>query len=234
VNTAILVVRDLRKHFAEGGRRIEVLGGLDLEVSAGETVAIIGESGVGKSTLLHILGGLEHPTGGQVLYQGGDLFQLAGEDLARFRNSEVGFVFQFHYLLPDFSALENVMMPALIRRQDWRVAEERAALLLGEVGLESRKDHRPGTLSGGEQQRVAVARAMIQNPKLILADEPTGNLDPRTAVETQRLFLEMCEHHQSTLIAATHNVRFAQMMDRCYELRNGKLITIKSHEISTG
>jgi lipoprotein-releasing system ATP-binding protein len=234
VNTPFLVVRGLSKQFVEGGRRIEVLRGLDLEVFTGERVAVIGESGVGKSTLLHILGGLERPTGGQVLHQGRDIFRLEGEDLARFRNREVGFVFQFHYLLPDFSALENVMMPALINREDWKTAEERAAILLGEVGLESRKDHRPGTMSGGEQQRVAVARAMIQNPKIILADEPTGNLDPRTATEIQSLFLRVCHAHETTLITATHNLKFAQMMDRCFELTQGNLIEFKSFDISVG
>jgi lipoprotein-releasing system ATP-binding protein len=227
VSPPLLIARNVCKRFVEGEREIEVLRQLDLQVDAGERIAIIGASGVGKSTLLHILGVLERPTDGQVLYEGRDLLGLSGQELARFRNEQIGFVFQFHYLLAEFTALENVMMPALIRHENYRRAEERAALLLKEVGLESRSGHRPGKLSGGEQQRVAVARAIIQQPRLMLADEPTGNLDPGTAMEIQGLLLELCANHQSTLITVTHNLKFAQTMDRCLELRDGKLAPVE-------
>ena len=223
MSAPLLIARGVCKRFLEGDKEIEVLRGLDLQVSEGETVAIIGESGVGKSTLLHILGTLEQPSEGVIEYRGTDLSSLAEEDLARFRNEQIGFVFQFRHLLPDFTALENVMMPALIHGETWDQARDRALFLLNEVGLGSRLTHRPGKLSGGEQQRVAVARAMVQKPRLLLADEPTGNLDPSTAAEVQSLILELCATHAVTLIGVTHNLKFARMMKRCQELRDGKL-----------
>ncbi|MBI2538277.1 MAG: ABC transporter ATP-binding protein, partial [Deltaproteobacteria bacterium] len=174
----LLEVRALHKSFVETGEEIRVLQGLDLELEEGEKIAIVGESGVGKSTLLHLLGTLDRPSSGQVIYRDRDLASLDEETLSGLRNREIGFVFQFHYLMPDFSALENVMLPALVQGWEWERARKEAERLLDVVGLSERMSHRPGKLSGGEQQRVAVARSVIVGPRLILADEPTGDLDP--------------------------------------------------------
>src|SRR5215467_6030837 len=176
--TPLVQARGLEKRYVDGPAVVEVLRGLDLDVAAGERVAIVGESGVGKSTLLHLLGCLDAPSGGQILLDGIDVFSRSEAEIAALRNREVGFVFQFHHLLGDFTALENVMLPALIGRVTMRAARTRAIELLERVGLAERLHHRPGQLSGGEQQRVAVARALAQRPRLLLADEPTGNLDP--------------------------------------------------------
>jgi lipoprotein-releasing system ATP-binding protein len=219
----LLSVRNLHKSFVEGGEEIKVLRGLDLELKAGERLAVIGESGVGKSTLLHVLGTLDRPTAGQILYQGKEIPLDDEVALARFRNREIGFVFQFHYLLPDFTALENVMFPALIQGINAQVGKNAAEQLLEKVGLKDRMHHRPGKLSGGEQQRVAVARAVILEPKLILADEPTGSLDLRIGEEVQDLLFQLNREKGIALIVATHNREFAEKIGRRMELHAGRL-----------
>ncbi len=218
-----LVAQALCKSFFEGGKEINVLRGLDMELGEGEKLAIVGESGVGKSTLLHILGTLERPTSGQVVYRGKDLSTASEEDLYRFRNREIGFIFQFHYLLPDFTALENVMVPALIQGWRWEKAREEALKLLDSVGLKDRVHHRPGKLSGGEQQRVAVVRSVILGPQLLLADEPTGDLDPKTGEEVQDLLFRLNEERKVALVVATHNRGFASKIGHEVELREGRL-----------
>lgn len=220
---SLLRVEDLHKSFVEGGEEIHVLRGLDLELGMGERVAIVGESGVGKSTLLHILGTLDRPSRGKVIFQDQELSGLNDEALSELRNREIGFVFQFHYLLPDFDAVENVMLPALIQGWEWERARARALKLLDAVGLKDRVSHRPGKLSGGEQQRVAVARSVILEPRLILADEPTGDLDPHTAEEVQELLFRLNEERGVALVVATHNRRFAAKMGTQMELRDGRL-----------
>jgi len=221
--TLMLQAENLSKSFLEGGKEISVLRGLDLELKEGERLAIVGESGVGKSTLLHILGTLDRPTGGKVVYRGKELLRLRPDELAKLRNEEIGFVFQFHYLLPDFNALENVMLPALIQRWPWDKARSQAMQLLEAVGLKDRAGHRPGKLSGGEQQRVAIARSIILEPPLLLADEPTGDLDPRTGGEVQDLMLRFNEERNVALVVATHNREFATRIGRQMELREGRL-----------
>ncbi len=205
------------------GRRIDVLVDLHLEVAAGEAVAIVGQSGAGKSTLLHLLGTLDRPTAGRVLFDGVDLFGLREREQATFRNRELGFIFQFHHLLPDFSALENVMMPAMIRGLNAAEAESRACTVLERVGLGARLTHKPGELSGGEQQRVAVARAVALSPRVILADEPTGNLDPVTGAEVQNLLMELNREQQITLIIVTHNEALSTAVHRTLRLHDGQL-----------
>jgi len=211
------------KKFVDAGREVWVLRGLELEVGAGEEIAIIGQSGVGKSTLLHLLGSLEPPTGGTVYFEEQDLFALDERHLADFRNARLGFIFQFHYLLADFSALENTMMPALIGRRPEREARASAAQVLEMVGLGDKMHRRPAELSGGEQQRVAVARAVVLMPQLVLADEPTGNLDPQTADEVHALFHRLNRELGITLIVATHNERLSRSMGRTLRLKAGKL-----------
>ncbi len=218
----LIAAVDLSKVYADGDR-VEVLDHLDLSVEAGEKVAIVGESGVGKSTLLHLLGALDYPTGGRVLFGGADIFALDEKHQAAFRNTEIGFVFQLHHLLPDFSALENVMMPALVARWAWDKAERQARRVLERVGLGHRLEHRPGELSGGEQQRVAVARAVVLSPRAILADEPTGNLDPVTGEGVHQLLIELNREHGITLVIVTHNERLAAQMDRSLHLVAGKV-----------
>jgi lipoprotein-releasing system ATP-binding protein len=205
------------------GRRIDVLVDLDLDVAAGEVVAIVGQSGVGKSTLLHVLGTLDHPTAGNVVFDGVDLFALNERAQATFRNREIGFIFQFHHLLPDFTALENVMMPALIRGASAAEAEPRARAVLERVGLGERLTHKPGELSGGEQQRVAVARAVALSPRVVLADEPTGNLDPTTAAEVHALLIDLNRDHQITMVLVTHNEALSTLAHRTLRLQDGKL-----------
>ena len=222
----LLQVRDLQKSFVEGGEEIHVLRGLHMELEEGERLAIVGESGVGKSTLLHILGTLDRPSSGQITYRGKDLSELDGDPLSNFRNREIGFVFQFHYLLPDFDALENVMLPALIQGWEWERAREGAVRLLERMGLKDRMSHRPGKLSGGEQQRVAVARSVILEPQLILADEPTGDLDPHTGEEIENLLFRLNEERGVALVVATHNRRFAARIGRQTELREGRLFPL--------
>ena len=220
-------IQGLHKSFVEGEKEIVVLRELDMTIGEGERLAIVGESGVGKSTLLHILGTLDRPNGGQLIYQGRDLSLLRDEELAHFRNQEIGFIFQFHYLLPDFSALENVMLPALIRGWSWEKSRESAMRLLEMVGLKDRADHPPGKLSGGEQQRVSVARSLILEPKLIMADEPTGDLDPHTGEEIEKLLFGLNEERGLALVVATHNWQFARRIGRQMELREGRLFPIQ-------
>ena len=219
----LLSVKELQKSFSEGGNEIHVLQGVNFDLAEGERLAVVGESGVGKSTLLHILGTLDRPTGGKVLFGGKQLPLDDEAALCEFRNRQIGFVFQFHYLLPDFSALENVMFPALIQGIEPAQAKREAVQLLDLVGLTDRLSHRPGKLSGGEQQRVAVARAVILKPKLVLADEPTGSLDLRIGEEVQDLLFRLNEEHGIGLIVATHNRQFAKKIGRCVELREGRL-----------
>ena len=222
----LLAVRDLHKSFVEGGNEIHVLRGVNLDVGEGERLAVVGESGVGKSTLLHILGTLDHFNSGEILFDGKQLPVKDEAALCRFRNRQIGFVFQFHYLLPDFSALENVMFPALVQGVPAAEARRQAEELLAIVGLKDRLSHRPGKLSGGEQQRVAVARAVILKPKLVLADEPTGSLDPRIGEGVQNLLFRLNEEHGIALIVATHNRQFAESIGRRAELREGLLFNI--------
>ncbi len=224
-NTAqpLIEVRGLDKTFYDAGREIRVLRGLDLSVQAGEEIAIVGESGTGKSTLLHIIGSLEDPTAGKVYFAGEDLFSLDQKSLAEFRNLKLGFVFQFHYLLADFTALENVMMPELISRMPDDQATRLATEMLQLVGLGDKLSRRPAELSGGEQQRVAVARAVVLKPKLLLADEPTGNLDPHTADEIHELFHRLNRELGITLVIATHNERLMRSVGRALRLQEGKL-----------
>jgi lipoprotein-releasing system ATP-binding protein len=221
---AVLVeARGIGKDFHDAGREIHVLRDLDLTVRAGEEIAIVGQSGVGKSTLLYVLGSMETPTAGKVLFEGQDLFALDPVTLAEFRNRKLGFVFQFHYLLADFDALENTMMPALIGRMPESEARKRAADVLELVGLGNKLHRRPAELSGGEQQRVAVARAVVLHPRLVLADEPTGNLDPHTADEVHELFHVLNRDLGITLVVATHNERLKNRMGRALRLQDGKL-----------
>ena len=211
------------KSFQDAGREVVVLSGLELEVAAGEEIAIVGQSGVGKSTLLHVLGSLEAPSAGKVYFEDQDLFALDDRRMAEFRNHQLGFVFQFHYLLGDFTALENVMMPALIARLPDQEARRRATEVLDLVGLGNKFHRRPAELSGGEQQRVAVARAVVMRPRLVLADEPTGNLDPHTADEVHELFHQLNRTLGLTLVVATHNERLSNSMGRTLRLREGRL-----------
>lgn len=208
----LLDVERLTKSFPTGEGEIEVLRDIDLRIGAGERLAVLGESGVGKSTLLHILGTLDHPTSGQVLFRGEDVFGKSAAELARFRNAQLGFVFQFHHLLPEFDALENVMMPGLIRGRPFPEMRRRAAAILAEVELSHRLRHPVGKLSGGERQRVAVARALVLDPPLLLADEPTGNLDPGTAETVENLLLEMNRTHGTALVIVTHSERLADKL----------------------
>jgi lipoprotein-releasing system ATP-binding protein len=219
----LLKVQGLVRRFRHGDRNIVVLRGCDFGMEAGELVAIVGKSGVGKSTLLHILGTLDRPDAGTVLFGGEDLFRLAEKDLAAFRNRHLGFVFQFHHLLPEFSALENVMIPAIIGGLSRREAAARATELLESVGLADRAAHRPAELSGGEQQRVALSRALVMRPRMILADEPTGNLDDATSEEVHGLFVSLNRQFGVAFLVATHNTRLAAMMQRVMRLEDGVL-----------
>ncbi len=219
----LLRVEGLRKTFVTGEGRVEVLRGVDLVVRPGERLAIVGQSGVGKSTLLYILGTLDHPTGGRVLFRGDDLFVKTPAELARFRSESLGFVFQFHHLLPEFDAVENVMMPGLVRGIGFADMRKRATAILEEVDLGHRLRHRVGKLSGGERQRVAVARALVLNPALVLADEPTGNLDPVTGERVEDLLLEMNRTRGTALVIVTHNPALASRLGRTATLVEGKL-----------
>jgi lipoprotein-releasing system ATP-binding protein len=216
-------IEGLAKTYLMADRRLEVLRGIDLEIAEGELVALTGPSGAGKSTFLHLLGTLDVPTRGRVLYEGEDVFERGEEGLASFRNETVGFVFQSHHLLPEFTALENAMMPALIRRVPRGDARRRGAEMLERVGLGDRMAHRPGELSGGEQQRVALARSLCLSPRLLLADEPTGNLDPQTAEGIHALLVELNRTLAITAVVVTHNERLASALPRRLRLVEGRL-----------
>jgi lipoprotein-releasing system ATP-binding protein len=224
-SAAAVAARDLYRTYIGGdGTPLHVLEGTELEVGAGESVAIIGESGSGKSTLLQLLGGLDRPTSGEVLLGGRPLRELEDDELSRVRNERIGFVFQFHHLLREFTALENVMMPVLIAGRPAREARERARELLVDVGLAARLEHKPGQLSGGEQQRVAVARALCSRPLVLLADEPSGNLDPSTTEHLHDLLFEVSAMHGSAMIVVTHDMGLAGRAGRVLELQAGKLV----------
>ena len=221
---AFLEAHGIQKSYRVGGTLLTVLRDLDLSVEAGEMVAIVGASGVGKSTLLHVLGGLDRANAGTVVIGDVDVSTLPDADLVAFRNKQIGFVFQFHHLLPEFSALENAEMPMRIARTPLSEAHARAEELLGRVGLAERLTHRPGMLSGGEQQRVAVARALVMRPAVLLADEPTGDLDEQTAASLHGLLREMHQGYRLTSIIATHNPRLAAACDRVLRLNEGRLV----------
>ncbi len=221
---ALVLIEDLKKSFQHMGRTLDVLRGIDLNIYAGEILCIVGPSGAGKSTLLHCIGTLDLPTSGRIRLAGEDLTKLGGARLASIRNRTLGFVFQFHHLLPEFDALENVMMPGLILGKSKKELAKRAGALLEEVGIEHRATHRPGELSGGEQQRVAIARALLLDPKLVLADEPTGNLDSATSDAVHELFFQINRDHGTTIVVVTHNPAFAQRMPRVVHMRDGKVV----------
>jgi lipoprotein-releasing system ATP-binding protein len=221
---ALLVAENVEKEYRGVGEPIRVLKGVNLTVHEGELVAIVGASGVGKSTLLHLLGALDRPTAGRVLFRDQDLFARSDAELTRFRRHEVGFVFQLYNLLAEFSALENAMLPALIQRRSAAEARERALDALREVGLTERLAHRPGELSGGEQQRVALARALVGRPAVIVADEPTGNLDPKTSEGVFELFGRLQAERGVTFVIATHNVELARRADRLVRLLDGRAV----------
>ncbi len=217
----IISVHGLLKSFRMGDSEVSVLKGIDLDIPHGEMLSIVGASGVGKSTLLHVIGALDKPTSGQVLYDDRDIFGMPDRELASFRNKNIGFVFQFHHLLPEFSALENVLIPSMIGGIDPKTARLRAEALLDEVGLSGRLIHRPGELSGGEQQRVAIARALMSEPKVMLADEPTGNLDTHTAQSVHELLKKLNREKGLTSIIVTHNEKLAGMADRTIRMVDG-------------
>jgi lipoprotein-releasing system ATP-binding protein len=223
VEAPLVEIRGLARRFETGGGTVEVLTGLDLDIAAGDRIAIVGQSGVGKSTFLHILGTLDHPTAGSVRFRGQDVFARPREELSELRGRFLGFVFQFHHLLPEFSAIENVMMPGLIQQIERQEMRERAEGMLRDVGLEHRIDHAVGKLSGGERQRVAVARALVLNPPLVLADEPTGNLDPATGDQVAELLFEMNRTRGTTLVVVTHSKRMADQLGRVLVLTGGRL-----------
>jgi len=220
----LLRVTSLTKSYQSGEKRLEVLRDLSLSVDKGEMVAVTGESGSGKSTFLHLLGGMEKPDSGEITFDGMDITLFSRDELARFRNRRIGFVFQFHHLLPEFTALENVAFPLLLRPVSRRNAESRAKRLLQEVGLEQRSHHKPGELSGGEQQRVAIARALVGEPELLLGDEPTGDLDLNTSNAVHELLLDIHERFGLTSVIVTHNPDLASLCNRKKTMTEGKLL----------
>jgi lipoprotein-releasing system ATP-binding protein len=220
---SLLEVSDLYKSFGTKAAKVEVLKGINLKVAAGETIALVGASGAGKSTLLHVMGTLDRPTSGRVLFGNDDVLQMGDKELARFRNRSIGFVFQFHHLLPEFSALENTMMPLLISGMKKDEAEKGAVGLLADVGLAHRMTHKPGELSGGEQQRVAIARALVMSPRLLLADEPTGNLDMKSSDEIHDILAGINREKGITLIIVTHNERLAARMGKTIRMVDGRI-----------
>lgn len=217
----LLSARYLTKHYQVGNTTLEVLNGLNLDLATGEIMAIVGESGAGKSTLLHILGLLDRPTSGHIMFGDRNLSSFSDDEMAQFRNREIGFVFQFHHLLPEFTALENVVMPALINGGKAQEATERARMLLDRVGLSHRLTHRPNELSGGELQRVSVARALINQPSLVLADEPSGNLDHKNSEMLHDLIWDLAREHNCTFVIVTHDLTLAANADRTFQLADG-------------
>jgi len=224
MSEALVTARDLEREYRVGPETVRVLRGVSLSVNAGESVVLIGASGVGKSTLLHLLGGLDRPTAGQVLFAGEDMYARSESALARLRRTEIAFIFQFYNLLGEMTALENAMMPALLQRLPAAEAREKSAAALNEVGLGDRLGHRPGELSGGEQQRVAIARALVAQPRLVLADEPTGNLDPKTSEVIWELFLRLQAERGLAFVIATHNHDLARKADHGYRLLEGRAV----------
>ncbi len=219
----LVEAREISKSFYTPAGELKILKGVDLTIGQGEVIGIVGASGVGKSTFLYVLGTLDRPTSGKVFYEDKDIFAIDSGSLASFRNKTIGFVFQFHHLLPEFSALENVMMPGLIGFGDNAKIRARAEGLLSELGVYERKDHRPGALSGGEQQRVAVARALIMNPRIVLADEPTGNLDTATGEELFNLLLRLNKDRGITFVIVTHNENLSRRCHRVMKMVDGRL-----------
>lgn len=219
----VLECRNLVRTFDDGASRVEVLKGVDLEINAGERIAIVGSSGSGKSTLLHCLGGLDLPSSGEIRMSGKDLAQLGENERGELRNSEMGFIYQFHHLLPEFSALENTAMPLLLGGVDVATAKGRAGVILEKVGLAHRLTHKPSELSGGERQRAAIARALINNPTCVFADEPTGNLDRHTAEQVYELMLELNREQETSFVVVTHDLDIAKRMDRILHLDDGLL-----------
>ena len=220
----LVELHDVHKVYEHEGKALEVLKGIDLTINAGEMLSIVGVSGAGKSTLLHLIGTLDMPSSGTVVIDDQDVTRLSSSRVADLRNRSIGFVFQFHHLLPDFTALENVMMPGMINGKIPKAQlRERAGKLLDEVGLGHRKTHRPGEMSGGEQQRVALARALVLEPKLLLADEPTGNLDTENSAAIHRLFHELNQRHNTTMVIVTHNPELARSVPRVIKMRDGKI-----------
>jgi lipoprotein-releasing system ATP-binding protein len=224
VSQALVIIEDLHKSFDHMGQLLQVLRGIDLNIYEGELMSIVGPSGAGKSTLMHCIGTLDVPTSGRIRLGGEELTKMSSSRLASVRNRSIGFVFQFHHLLPEFNALENVMLPGLIQGRSRKEMSKRAEALLEEVGLTHRLTHRPGELSGGEQQRVAVARALALDPKLLLADEPTGNLDSATSDAIHQLFFQINQEHGTTIVVVTHNAAFAESMPRVVRMRDGKVV----------
>ncbi len=224
----VVSIRNLVKTYWPDGVEVRVLRGLNLDIQAGEMVAVLGASGAGKSTLLHMIGALDRPTDGEIFFRGKQIFRLNDAELARFRNQSIGFVFQFHHLLPEFSALENVIIPGLLGGESRRKVEARARELIERVGLHERMSHRPGELSGGEQQRVAVARALVNGPAVVLADEPTGNLDSETADSIYGLLREINQSDGVTFLVVTHNGSIAAQMDRQVVMVDGRIATSRS------
>lgn len=225
----LITIKNLEKFFINNQHRVEVLKGLDLELQSQDTLAVVGASGTGKSTLLHIMGTLDRPSGGQVLFEGQNIFEQSAKDLARFRNQKIGFVFQFHHLLPEFTAMENTMMPQLIAGASKPEAREKAEEILTQLGLKDRLFHRIGELSGGEQQRVAIARSLIRSPQLILADEPTGNLDRKTGTQIIDLFNQLNQEKGVTFLMVTHNQDLSRRFKRNVEIVDGKAIEMAIH-----
>jgi lipoprotein-releasing system ATP-binding protein len=224
MSETVLTCRNLYKTFKEGGLNVDVLRGIDLDIAAGEQVAIVGQSGAGKSTLLQLLGGLDNPSQGEVWVAGRLMNQLNPAKRGLWRNQNLGFVYQFHHLLPEFTALENVCMPLLIRGMSSAAAQQKGVQILTQVGLEKRLKHKPGELSGGERQRAAVARALITEPKCVLADEPTGNLDHRTAEQVYGRMLELNDAIGTSLVLVTHDQKLAKRMDRTLRIVDGAIV----------
>ncbi len=227
----VMRAEKLAKTYSEGKMRTPVFDGLELSVAAGETVAIVGASGAGKSTLLHLLGGLDTPTAGEVYVAGQKMSSLSNAARGQLRNRALGFVYQFHHLLPEFTALENVMMPVMLGGVEVKIAAQRAKALLEKVGLGHRIEHKPGELSGGERQRAAVARALVNQPACVLGDEPTGNLDERTAATVFELMLELNRAQQTSLVLVTHDRRLARKLDRVLELHEGRLRELPASDV---